>query len=73
MSKQLSVLEIADELFTYMKDNDVDIPIAMAAFAAALAMMAAQLRLPKEEVVKSFAATADTIYKNYGDEDEPMH
>jgi hypothetical protein len=73
MSKQLSVLEIADELFTYMKDKDVEIPIAMASFAAALAMMGAQLRLPKEEVVKSFASTLDVIYHRYGDEDEPMH
>ncbi|MFZ4101955.1 MAG: hypothetical protein ACOYKR_08365 [Sphingobacterium thalpophilum] len=73
MSKQLSVLEIADELFTYMRDNDVEIPIAMAAFAAALSMMAAQLKLPKEEVIRSFALTADTIYKQQGDEDELMH
>jgi hypothetical protein len=73
MSKQLSVLELADELFTYMRDNDVEIPVAMAAFAAALSMMAAQLRLPKEDVIRSFAATADTIYKQQGDEDEPMH
>jgi hypothetical protein len=73
MSNQLSVLEIADELFTYMRDNDVEIPIAMAAFAAALSMMAAQLKLPKEEVIRSFALTADTIYKQQGDEDELMH
>jgi hypothetical protein len=73
MSKQLNVLELADQLFTYMKDNDVEIPVAMASFAAALSMMAAQLRLPKEEVIRSFASTADKIYKNYGDEDEPMH
>lgn len=73
MSKQLSVLELADELFTYMRDNDVEIPIAMAAFAAALSMMAAQLKLPKEEVIRSFALTADTIYKQQGDEDELMH
>ena len=73
MSNQLSILEIADELFTYMRDKDVEIPIAMASFAAALSMMAAQLRLPKEEVIRSFALTVDTIYQRYGDEDELMH
>ena len=68
-----SILEIADALFEFMKLNDVDIPIAMAAFAAALSLMASQLRLPKEEVVKSFEKTLETIYLRYGDDNESMH
>lgn len=73
MSEKMTVLEIADALFEFMKVNDIEISMAMGGFAAALCLMGSQLRVPKEDLVKSFALTVDTIYKNYGDEDEAMH
>ena len=72
MNKEESqnILEVAHGLFAYMRENDVDIPIAMGAFAAALSLMAAKLHIEQPDLLKSFKQTMEIVYADYAEDKE---
>ena len=72
MNKEESqnILYVAHELFSYMRENDVDIPIAMGAFATALALMAAKLHIEQPDLLKSFEHTMEIVYADYTEDKE---
>jgi len=72
MNKEESqnMLYIAQELFGFMREHDVDIPIAMGAFATALALMAAKLHIEQPDLLKSFEHTMEIVYADYREDKE---
>jgi hypothetical protein len=72
MNKEESqnMLYIAQELFGFMRDRDVEIPIAMGAFATALALMAAKLHIEQPDLLKSFEQTMEIVYADYTEDKE---
>jgi hypothetical protein len=72
MNKEESqnILHVAHDLFSYMRDHDVDIPIAMGAFATALALMAAKLHIEQPDLLKSFEQTMEIVYADYTEDKE---
>jgi hypothetical protein len=65
-----NILVVAHGLFAYMRENDVDIPIAMGAFAAALSLMAAKLHVEQPDLLKSFKQTMEIVYADYAEDKE---
>jgi len=72
MNKEESqnILHVAHDLFSYMRDHDVDIPIAMGAFATALALMAAKLHIGQDELLESIKRTMEIMYADYQEDKE---
>jgi hypothetical protein len=68
--QQTNIFELAQELFGFMRDRDVEIPIAMGAFATALALMAAKLHIEQPDLLKSFEHTMEIVYADYTEDKE---
>ena len=70
MSKeqQTNVLALTQELFGFMRDRDVEIPIAMGAFATSVCLMAAKLHIEKPDLLKSFEHTMEIVYADYAED-----
>ena len=63
--KNLEVLTVAEDLFAYMRERDIEIPRAMGAFATALALMGAKLQLEQEDLFNAFKHTTGIVYEDY--------
>jgi hypothetical protein len=72
MNKEQSenILEVMHALFAFMRENDVDIPIAMGAFASAVSLMGAKLHIGQDELLESIKRTMEIMYADYQEDKE---
>jgi hypothetical protein len=68
--QQTNILALTQELFGFMRDRDVEIPIAMGAFATSVCLMAAKLHIEQPDLLKSFENTMEIVYADYADDKE---
>lgn len=65
-----NILALTQELFAFMRDRDVEIPIAMGAFATSVCLMAAKLHIEKPDLLKSLEHTMEIVYADYREDKE---